>query len=227
MSLVEATFEERPNRFLARVRLAGSRTLCHLPNPGRLQELLRPGALVLLRPRPREKRKTAYDLVATRKGDVLVSLDTRLPNKAVRRWLEDGTLPDFLGYREVLSEVPLGESRVDFLLRNGPPCYLEVKSCTLVEEGIALFPDAPTVRGRRHVATLQRAADAGFRACVLFVVQRPDAVSFRPHDTRDPAFRRSLREARAHGVEVLAYRSRFDRVTLVDPRRIQTDLGSG
>ncbi|MEE9592282.1 MAG: DNA/RNA nuclease SfsA [Thermoplasmata archaeon] len=224
MSLLEAAFEERLNRFLVRVDRAGRTTLCHLPNPGRLLELLQPGAPVLLDRRSRQGRKTEYDLVAVRKGEVWVSVDTRLPNRAVRAWLTEGVLPEFRGYSSIHPEVVLGESRLDFLLRNGRECYLEVKSCTLVEDGNALFPDAPTARGTRHVETLARAGEEGFRACILFVVQRPDARRFRPRDKTDPVFGKALREAQATGVEVFAYRATFDRTTLIDPQRIQTDL---
>ncbi|MFQ6013078.1 MAG: DNA/RNA nuclease SfsA [Thermoplasmata archaeon] len=227
MSHMEAVFEERLNRFLVRVRRSGQSRLCHLPNPGRLRELLQPGARVLLRRRPRSRRKTGFDLVAVRQGEVWVSVDTRLPNQAVRGWLTQGALPEFRDYPVVRPEAPLGESRIDFLLRDGRDCYLEVKSCTLVEDGIALFPDAPTVRGRRHVETLTAAVAEGLRAAVLFVVQRPDAATFRPRDETDPAFGEALRQARARGVEVYAYRARFDGTNLVDPQRIQTDLGWG
>ena len=225
MRLLEAVFEERLNRFLVRVERAGSRHLCHLPNPGRLQELLQVGTPVLLQRRTGHRRKTAHDMVAVRKGRVWVSVDTRLPNRAVGEWLAEGALPEFRAYRKVRPEVTLGESRIDFLLRNGRDCYLEVKSCTLVEGDDALFPDAPTERGRRHVETLADAVERGFRSSVLFVVQRPDASRFRPREETDPAFANALRGARARGVEVYAYRSRFEGGTLVDPQRIQTDLG--
>jgi sugar fermentation stimulation protein A len=164
-------------------------------------------------------------VVAVRKDAVWVSVDTRLPNRAVGKWLAEGRLPEFRAYRNVQPEVALGESRIDFLLRNGRDCYLEVKSCTLVEGDSAFFPDAPTDRGRRHVATLAEAAERGLRSSVLFVVQRPDASLFRPRDETDPAFADALRDARGRGVEVYAYRSRFVEGQLVDPRRIQTDLG--
>lgn len=226
MRLLDAVFEERLNRFLVRVDRGGRARLCHLPNPGRLLELLQPGAPVLIRRRPRQRRKTGYDLVAVRQGEVWVSVDTRLPNHAVRTWLAEGVLPEFRGYTNVQPEVVLGESRVDFLLRDGRDCYLEVKSCTLVEGEEALFPDAPTARGRRHVETLAKTVERGIRSSVLFVVQRPDATLFRPHDETDPAFGKALRDAHLSGVEVYAYRSRFEEGALVDPQRIQTDLGT-
>ena len=226
MRLVEAVFRERLNRFLVRVEHDGRQDLSHLPNPGRLHELLTPGAPLLLRPRSGHLRKTAHDVVAVRAGQVWVSVDTRLPNRVVARWLERGTLPEFRGYRSIRSEVPLGESRIDFYLRNRRDCYLEVKSCTLVEGDLALFPDAPTERGRRHLATLTAAVRQGLRGSVLFVVQRPDASRFRPRYETDPAFADALREGAEAGLEIYAYRSRFEGGSLVEPERIQTDLGS-
>ncbi|MFQ5987070.1 MAG: DNA/RNA nuclease SfsA [Thermoplasmata archaeon] len=224
LSLLEALFKERLNRFLVRVDQGGHARLAHLPNPGRLLELLRPGAPVLLQGRPGRHRKTGYDLAAVRRGDVWVSVDTRLPNRAARAWLTAGVLPEFRGYSAIRPEVVLRESRLDFLLQNGRDCYLEVKSCTLIENRVAFFPDAPTARGTRHVETLAYAVGQGFRGCILFVVQRPDARWFRPRDETDPIFGKALREAQAKGVEVIAYRTMFDGATLVDPQHIQTDL---
>lgn len=227
MRLVKARFLERPNRFLVRADLQGEGVDCHLPNPGRLRELLLPGAELLLRPAGGARRKTAFDAVAVRAGEVLVSLDTRLPNRAVRRALEKRSLPPFASSTRVLPEVPLGDSRVDFLLRDGADCYLEVKSVSLVEAGVALFPDAPTRRGRRHVEELEAAVAAGARAAVLFLVQRPDAHAFRPHDATDPAFGAALRRAHRRGVEVHAYRTRFDGERLVDFEPLQISLAPG
>ncbi len=227
MRLVEARFLERPNRFLVLADLQGEVVPCHLPNPGRLQELLLPGARLSLRRQPRHQRKTAYDVAAVRTGDVLVSVDTRLPNRAVRRALEARILPEFQAFTQVLPEVALGDSRMDFLLRDGKDCYLEVKSVTLVEDGVALFPDAPTERGRRHVQELAEAVRGGLRAAILFLVQRPDARLFRPRDATDPRFGEALRRAHGEGVEVYAYRSRFDGGALVDLAPLQISLAVG
>ncbi|MFQ5838798.1 MAG: DNA/RNA nuclease SfsA [Thermoplasmata archaeon] len=225
--LKEARFRERLNRFLVEVELEGRGTLCHLPNPGRLRELLQPGATVFLREQPVEGRKTSHDLAAVRLGSILVSVDSRLPNRAVRHLLREGRLQEFAGYTTIIPEARLGNSRVDFLLRNGRECYLEVKSCTLVVDGAALFPDAPTERGRRHLEELVAAVESGFKAAVLFVVQRPDASLFRPNDETDSRFGDALRRAHRAGVKVLAYGCRFDGVSLVDFEQMQTSIGSG
>lgn len=225
--LEEARFKRRLNRFLVEVEMGGEVVHSYLPNPGRLKELLTTGAVLYLRQRASDSRKTRYDTVAVLYGSTVVSLDSRLPNSAVRRRLEKGRLKEFRQYCSVRPEVRLGNSRVDFLLSNGHECYLEVKSCTLVVDGVALFPDAPTERGRRHLGELAGAVESGVKGAVLFVVQRPDAELFRPNDGTDPAFGEALRQAHDSGVEVYAYRSRFDGRDLAGFEPIQTSLGAG
>ncbi len=225
--LLESRFRARLNRFLIEVELTGKVVQSYLPNPGRLKELLTPAAVVYLRVRASQGRKTSYDAVAVRSGSIVVSIDSRLPNKAVYGLLREGRLKEFLPYSSVTPEPTLGESRLDFLLRNGDDRYVEVKSCTLVLDGVAKFPDAPTERGRRHLGELIDAVRTGSRADVIFVVQRPDARLFAPNDDTDPAFGDTLREAHASGVGVHAFRTTFDGRNLVNFEPIQTSLGSG
>lgn len=226
--LVPATFVARPNRFVALVRLDGAPAgpaveplPAHVPDPGRLHDLLVPGARLWLvaadrhppgpplRPglRRRPPRKTHYDVLLVEWAGELVSLDTRLPLALVRRNLEEQRIPEFAGYSEVRPEVRLGRSRIDFLLSDalGAQCYVEVKSATLVEEGLALFPDAVTERGARHLRELAAARRAGYRAAALFVVQRRAAQALAAHAENDPVFAQALREAAAAGVELVAY----------------------
>lgn len=204
--LVAATVVRRLNRFAVEVALPGGLTVAHLPNSGRLRELLAPGTPALLVPRSQSGRKTAFDLLLVRPGESWVSADARLPNALAREALESGAIRPLAGLAVLRSEVPFGGSRVDFLLAGrGRRCLLETKSVTLVEDGVALFPDAPTARGTRHVRGLAAARAQGLEAAVLFVVQRPDALEFRPHEEADPAFARALREAAAAGVMVMAY----------------------
>lgn len=210
--LVPATFQIRENRFRTRVLIAGERepVPAYLPNPGRLQELLLPGRRVMVRPVPpaaAARRRTAHDLLLVELDGHWISLDSRLPNPLVARLLEARWLAGFESYPVVRREVRLGESVIDFRLEGrSPPCWLEVKSVTLVEGRTAAFPDAPTRRGRRHVRELARAVKQGARAVVVFVVQREDARSFTPHDATDPDFGAVLREAAQAGVEVRALR---------------------
>jgi sugar fermentation stimulation protein A len=212
--LVGAELVQRDNRFRVQVRMEGRVVSAHLPNSGRLGELLVPGRQLWLTPAPvegRAERKTAYDLTLVEYGDRLVSVDARLPSALVAAALSCGRLARWQGYATVQREVTHGASRLDLRLDahpEAPPCWIEVKSVTLVEEGAALFPDAPTARGRRHLAELVDIVDAGGRAAAVFVVQRDDPERFSPHSMADPAFAAALCEAKAAGVDVAAYRCR-------------------
>lgn len=205
--LARATFLQRDNRFRAQVRWQGEKVPAYLPNPGRLEELLIPGREVRVRPAdPNAERRTVCDLVLIAHAGVWVSLDSRLPNALMAQVLSCGWMPSFAAYPAIRREVAQGQSRLDFLLTgHEPACWLEVKSVTLVEDGTAAFPDAPTARGRRHVTELEKLAAEGERAAVVFVVQRPDARYFSPHDAADPKFGAALRQAVEHDVEAYAF----------------------
>jgi sugar fermentation stimulation protein A len=236
--LIPATFVKRDNRFRVTVRVEGRPVWAHLPNSGRLRELLVPGRRVLLAAAQAPGRLTSYDLLMVDLDGPLVSIDARLPSRllyeALRQPFDRLRIPaqdealradwleEFAGYAEVRREVTYGQSRLDLVLEGGPDggrCFIEAKSVTLVEDGVALFPDAPTQRGRRHLGELARARAEGHRAAVVFVVQRDDATSFSPHDEADPAFGQALRKAAQAGVEVYAYKCRVSKgeVTLDAP----------
>jgi sugar fermentation stimulation protein A len=187
------------------VDLRGEREYVHVPDPGRLRELLLPGRPVWLRAATAGARRTRYSLVMTQDRGHWVSLDTSVPNRVVRAALLRGEIPAFSGYHEVRPEQRYGESRLDFLLI-GPPgrCLLEVKSVTLVVDGLGLFPDAVSDRASRHLRELARAAGEGYRAAVLFVVQRDDAAAVAANADTDPDFAKALAMAVASGVEALA-----------------------
>jgi len=215
--LVSGIFVKRDNRFRVQVRVGGQIEAAHLPNSGRLGELLMPGHKVWLAPADLDRnpqRRTAYDLALVQFAGRLVSVDARLPGKLVAEALHQGRLTGFEVYTTIRGEVRLGDSRLDFRLDASPaepPCWLEVKSVTLVENGIARFPDAPTLRGQRHVRELIGAVKSGDRAAVLFVIQRDDAQCFAPYDEADPGFGQVLRQAAEAGVEVHAWRCRVNR----------------
>ena len=228
--LALARFVERPNRFLVRCRLeaaardGGEVVEAHLPDPGRLNELLVADARLRLRPAASPSRKTDWTVVlAERPGGGWVSVDTTLPNRLLLRALQENALPELDAWELDAAEVSVGSSRFDFVLtrRNGsegPPraeepdrLVLEVKSVTLVEEGIGLFPDAVTARGARHVTELgELAASGAWEAAVLFLVQRDDARAVMAAPSIDPDFAGALEEARQKGVRVLARRCRVD-----------------
>lgn len=208
-------FRRRLNRFTAEVEVGGEAVAAHLPNSGRLAELLVPGAAVTLAA-ARPGRRTAYDLVAVRHRGVRVCVDARLPGPLLAEAVAAGRLPGLRGWRVLAREVRLGESRLDLLLADpaGRPVYGETKSVTLVRDGVGLFPDAPTARGRRHLQELAAAVAAGGRGVAVFVVQREDAACWRPNDATDPAFGAAVRAAAAAGVAVLAVRCRVTRTAV-------------
>jgi sugar fermentation stimulation protein A len=192
----------RPNRFIAHVMIDGAERIVHVKNTGRCRELLPEGAIVWCQRFDSSTRKTDYDLIAVQKGHRLINMDSQAPNKAVAEWLAAGGLGDISHLR---AETVCGESRFDFSFqKDGRLCYLEVKGCTLENDGICAFPDAPTTRGAKHLRHLADLARNGFGAYVLFVIQMTDVLYIHPNDTTDPAFGKALREAAAAGVHVLA-----------------------
>jgi len=219
-NLIEATFVRRLNRFAGHVDLNGEEVLVHIANSGRMGELFVEGHRVLLRPAYGEHRKTAFDLALVDLGGILISADSRLPNQLVYEAFQQGRLPQFAGYQSARREVFYGESRLDLVLDGpAPSCYVETKSVTLVVKGTGLFPDAPTIRGIKHMVSLSKAVAGGHGAAVVFVVQRGDAEDFAPNDKADPEFGTALREAADKGVEVYAYRCSVttDQIVLSDP----------
>ena len=206
--IVTGYFQERPNRFSALVKVEDKVLLTFLPNPGRMRELLIPGTEVFLRQVSKGNRKTSYDLIGVHLNGQRVSVDSRVPNKLVLEALRNQDIPELAEYNRIKPEFGYGHSRIDFLLTsNHGRCLLEVKSATLVKDGVAMFPDAVTERGRRHVNELVKAKKEGYRACVLFIVQRTDAYSFAPSDETDTEFGKALRNAANEGVEVYAYKT--------------------
>jgi sugar fermentation stimulation protein A len=203
--LIKGTMINRDNRFRATVSVGGVNAWAHVPNSGRLGELLTPGRPVWLAPAGSPERKTAYDLKLVEFESVLVSVDARLPNPLFAEALAKGTIPGY-DYPTVKPEVVRGSSRLDFRLL-GPDgvCWVETKSVTLVREGTALFPDAPTERGRKHLRELMDIVSSGERAAVVFVVQRPDALRFLANRETDPEFADTLRRAAGVGVSVRAF----------------------
>ncbi|MCL4516466.1 MAG: DNA/RNA nuclease SfsA [Firmicutes bacterium] len=251
--LCQGIFLERPNRFVARVAVGGQEEIVHVANPGRMTELLVPGAPIWLAEKVEsggkdategkagkagkaaKPRKTRFQLaLVDHRGVGLISVDSNLPNRLVYSLLRARAIPEFAEYDLIAKEVKFGQSRFDFRLdrttgqgiplADDPPganaaarfrfrmpsCFLEVKSVNLVVGREARFPDAPTLRGARHLAELARARREGCRAAVLFVIQRDDPVSFAPHVETDPDFGEAFRSALEAGVEAYAYTCRLD-----------------
>jgi sugar fermentation stimulation protein A len=208
--IIPATFVERENKFLVTARLNdGTMVQAFLADPGRLKELLLPACKVYLVNASNPGRKTAFDMVAVDHDGVIVSLDTRVPNRYVRALLDGEFLFDDK-FDSIRPEFPYLDSRIDFLAWKGTSKYLiEVKSVTLVEKGIALFPDAPTTRGTKHVLELTACRNDGYEPALVFVVQRPDAASFKPNSTTDPVFTDALMEAKRSNVIIKAFTNKI------------------
>ena len=201
---LKARFIERPNRFLVRCHVRRRGTVeAFLPNPGRLWELFFPDVTLYLTPnaRPtetlREGRKTKYTVLAVERDGQPVFLHTHFTNHVARFLIEENRIPDLAGADVIRPEIPVGNSRFDFLLRQGRrQVYLEVKSCTLSGNGVAMFPDAVTDRGRRHLVELASLRSRSVRPCVLFLVQTPDVQWFMPDYHTDLAFSQTLLDVR-------------------------------
>ena len=198
--VVAGHFIARPNRFIAYVELDGHTETVHVKNTGRCRELLVPGAEVYLAEGANPARKTRYDLVAVRKGGLLINMDSQAPNAAALEWLREGNL--FPKGTEIRPEYTYGDSRFDTAAFIPDLALLEVKGVTLERDGVVLFPDAPTIRGTKHLREL--AAFPG-EAYVLFVVQMEGVKYFAPNEETDPVFAAALRAAHEAGVRILAY----------------------
>lgn len=200
--MIPGRFLARPNRFVAYVEINGVREVCHVKNTGRCQELLPLEAKVWCRRDGNPSRKTHFDLIAVEKNGRLINMDAQAPNQAAKEWLEAGGLGPVEGLR---AEQVWEDSRFDFaFVKDGRQCYLEVKGVTLEEDGVVRFPDAPTLRGVKHLHGLTRAANAGLGAYVLFVIQMADVRYLAPNDQTHPEFGQALREAALAGVRILA-----------------------
>ena len=201
-NIVAGKFLARPNRFIAHVEIDGAIEICHVKNTGRCRELLIPGAQVWCQKSSHPDRKTKYDLISVLKGNRLINMDSQAPNAAAKMWLASGGLEEI---QNLKAESVYADSRFDFsFTKDGKLCFLEVKGVTLEENGICAFPDAPTLRGTKHLQGLTQAVKKGYGAYVLFVVQMSDVDYLRPNDATDPAFGAALREAAAAGVRILA-----------------------
>ncbi len=201
-NICPALFLSRPNRFIAHCEIEGRPEICHVKNTGRCKELLIPGASVYVQKADNPHRSTAYDLIAVQKGSRLINMDSQIPNKVFAEWAIAGGIP---GLALVKAESTYGSSRFDFYLETQTrKMYVEVKGVTLESEGIALFPDAPTERGVKHLEELCHCVQAGYDAMIVFIIQMERIRSFSPNDQTHPAFGAALRKAQNAGVRILA-----------------------
>ena len=207
--VLSGTFLQRPNRFIAHVLIDGKEEICHVKNTGRCRELLIPGCTVYCAVSGNPQRKTKFDLIAvgkkTENGTILVNMDSQAPNAAAKEWLKSGA--SLFGKLDVIKpECKFGTSRFDFYLeKEKRRIFLEVKGVTLEDNGVVLFPDAPTERGVKHVQELIHCHGEGYETYVLFVVQMERALYFTPNRKMHPQFADALCEAQNTGVHLLAF----------------------
>jgi sugar fermentation stimulation protein A len=196
-------FVSRPNRFIAKVEIDGKIESCHVKNTGRCKELLIPGVTVYVDQAVNPCRVTKYDLVTVCKDKQLINMDSQAPNKVFLEYLQSGRYIEDVAH--IQAEVKHGTSRFDFYVEAGQrKIFIEVKGVTLEEDGVALFPDAPTLRGVKHLNELIVCIKDGYEAHVVFVIQMCSPQYFTPNNKTHPAFGRALIAAKAAGVKITA-----------------------
>ena len=199
-NITKAKFISRPNRFIAMADVDGNETVCHVKNTGRLKELLTENAVVYLEESSNPLRKTKYDLVAAEKDGEIFNIDSQAPNIAAGEYFRK-IFPDCT----VRAEVKYGNSRFDFYIEGKDrKIFAEVKGVTLIKDGVALFPDAPTDRGVKHIRELVECRKEGYEAYILFVIQTQQVNEFSPNDETHRQFGDALRDAETAGVKILA-----------------------
>lgn len=224
---IKGSFVKRLNRFEGIVEIEGREELVHIPNTGRCKELLLAGAVVILEIRESKTRKTPYELIMVYKGDRLISIDSQAPNRIVEEAVRKGMIEDIGDYGFVKREVFYQSSRFDLFLKKTEQsgkeasCYIEVKGVTLETDGIAMFPDAPTERGARHLRELTDACREGYRAAIIFLVQMEGIKYFTPNRLMDPQFAEALAAAHNNGVEVLSYNCRISEHEIVINKKVE------
>ena len=201
--IVKGIFISRPNRFIANVEINGSVEICHVKNTGRCRELLIEGATVILEVNDNPSRKTKYDLIAVYKGDKLINIDSQAPNKLFGEWVLEGKMFNDVTYFK--PECNYENSRFDFYLEaNGVKTFVEVKGVTLERNGIVMFPDAPTLRGVKHLKELVHAVKCGYECYVVFVIQMSGSELFVPNCQTHMEFALALKDAVDKGVKIIA-----------------------
>lgn len=202
-NIKRAKFINRPNRFIANIEIDGKNEICHVKNTGRCKELLTDNATVFVQEFDNSNRKTKFDLISVYKGDRLINMDSQVPNKVFHEWIKDAGL--FENITRIKPEYKYGNSRFDFYIETlEKKIFVEVKGVTLEENGVAMFPDAPTLRGLKHVNELINSIDEGFEAYVVFIVQMKDVEYFTPNIITHKDFGDTLILAQSKGVKVLA-----------------------
>lgn len=204
--IIQGKLKKRVNRFIAEVFIDGTVEQVHVKNTGRLKELLIPDVEVLLEVSDNPNRKTKYSLIAVNKKGNWVNIDSQAPNEVAFEALKEGKLVEIGSVKTLKKEVTFGDSRFDLYYEQGEDKgFIEVKGVTLEKNSFATFPDAPTIRGTKHVLELIKAVQAGYKGAILFIVQLKGCQAFTPNKEMDPAFTNALIEASRNGVQIICY----------------------
>lgn len=222
-NILPGRFVDRPNRFIAHIEIDGKIEVCHVKNTGRCRELLVPGARVLVQYADNPNRKTKFDLIAVYKGERLINMDSQIPNRVFAEWAENST---FFGTEVTLrAETTYKSSRFDFYWESGErKGFVEVKGVTLEQDGVVMFPDAPTERGVKHLRELMAAKSEGYEADVFFIIQMSECDYFTPNRATHPEFADALMEAKEKGVGVYALNCRVTEDTIMANEFIEVRL---
>ena len=225
-SPVAGTLVRKVNRFLCETLIDGKNTPAHIPNSGRLAELMIPGVKILLSKSANPERKTAFTLRSVWHKGAWVCVDSTVPNRVAEEMALSGAWPVFKGCVSSKREVTIGHHRFDMALeRTGQkPMIVEVKSVTLVRDGVALFPNAPTERGRSHLEFMTKLVGEGYDCAALFIIGRRDAVKFSPNTETDPAFAEALRQAKKAGVQISAVTCRVGKREITPDAAVPVEL---
>jgi len=202
-NIKEARFISRPNRFIANIEMDGKIQVCHVKNTGRCKELLVPNATVFVQESDNRHRKTKYDLISVYKGNRLVNVDSQIPNKVFEEWVRAENI--FHNISLIKAEATYKNSRFDFYIEaDGKKVFVEVKGVTLEIDGVALFPDAPTERGVKHIKELCKCLDDGYEAYLVFIIQMKNVKYFAPNAETHKEFAETLKTAKKKGVNMIA-----------------------
>jgi sugar fermentation stimulation protein A len=220
----KATFLQRPNRFIAHVLVGDKEEIAHVKNTGRCKEILQEGTTVIIEEAANKERKTKYSLIAAYKKEVLINIDSQIPNAVVYESIKNNLIKELPTVTKLSREVVYGNSRFDLYFEVGEQKgFMEVKGVTLETDGVAMFPDAPTERGTKHIYEMIKAVKEGYVGYIFFLIQMKGISHFTPNRIRDPKLAEALSIAIENGVSVLAYDSVVteDGIVIGAPVRIQ------
>jgi sugar fermentation stimulation protein len=226
-NITPGLFIERPNRFVAKVLIDGGEEWVHVKNTGRCREILVPGTRIYLEQSANPDRKYRYSLIAAHKGNCLINIDSQAPNAVVKNALQHNRIIEIPGIQTVRPEASFASSRFDFYYETADrEGFIEVKGVTLERGGVALFPDAPTQRGTKHLRELIIATKRGFHCAVIFLIQLSGVSCFRPNRETDAEFASAVQEAAWAGVKILAYDCKVTAGELFLKQQVGVELGS-